>query len=370
MATVFDYQIVANPKDHVGQLHVFKVRHAASGFECFVYQCRLEKDYDGAPDAYGRNNPSPVDQANNPATAYQRGLSPQEQHLGNATNPFQVFDAGNHDFAYVGVFAAQKGSANGRYSLDLRPVLEARGYMTYPNQTPQLNILKDGEPGFFPVVQDGSSPAPGYYVSTTSALADDTKQEWDQKRYVNANEIPYAAWAAWWHKFGVNKRDVGISIARETGACTGFVFADTGTGHVGEVSAKSINQLTALGGTNENLFNFMVFPNSNRGAADLYKLESAVQKQAKLSLAVLNRIPGNRELLAFIAFDMSQTSFASWLKGPSDVKTVGAALAAETRYATFHKRFYDLYWSLKNMGFQINKNADEPSYPPVGDGVD
>src|SRR5271170_5468766 len=128
MTSVFQYSFAHAARDHVGGVTITRVRHAGSGFTCFIYQCTLREDFDGAPDAYGRNNPRPVDAAHNAATALQHGLNPRD-HLGSATNAPHVFDAGGHDFAYVGVVAANENEARGKFSIDKRPALEARARM-------------------------------------------------------------------------------------------------------------------------------------------------------------------------------------------------------------------------------------------------
>jgi hypothetical protein len=97
---------------------------------------------------------------------------------------------------------------------------------------------RPGQPGLFLAIQPASGPAPGYFVSTTSAVADPKLPAWDQRRYVSATDIPYAALAWWWPKLKVHKGDFGLAIRPDTGSVSGFVFADAGTAKVGEVSNK------------------------------------------------------------------------------------------------------------------------------------
>jgi hypothetical protein len=120
-----------------------------------------------------------------------------------------------HDFAYVGVVAANENDARGKFSIDKRPALEARAKMGWVRHGKQakweLIHLGPKDPGIFPAIQGAGSTGPGYFVSTTSAVANDSLAEWDQNRYVNANEIPYGAWAGWWRSLGVGLGDFGVT---------------------------------------------------------------------------------------------------------------------------------------------------------------
>jgi hypothetical protein len=107
MDWVFNYTPAGSHNDHVGAVRLTEVRHPATNFRAIAYQCRLEEDFDGAPDACGRDNDHPVDPARNPDTWMQQGVSGRDR-LCNATKPFQNCDAGRHDFAYVGLFARHK----------------------------------------------------------------------------------------------------------------------------------------------------------------------------------------------------------------------------------------------------------------------
>src|SRR5262249_50925947 len=98
--------------DHVGGVEITRVRDLASNFECFVYQCSLEEDFDGAPDAYGWDNPNPVDPARNPDTRLQTNVNGRD-HIPNATNNpgncrAQLLDGQSRLFAYVGLYASSQ----------------------------------------------------------------------------------------------------------------------------------------------------------------------------------------------------------------------------------------------------------------------
>jgi hypothetical protein len=280
--------------DHRGAISVAKIEHMASGFTAFAYQCRLEEDFDGAPRAYGFDNPQPVDPVANPDTRLQRGIKPLDR-LGNATSPFKTFAAGGKNFSWVGLYAAsQEFATKNGFSIDRRPRLEARR-----GRLP-------GQPGLFPAIQPAGGPAPGYFVSTTSAVADPQLPAWDQRRYVSATEIPYAALAWWWPKLKVNKGDFGLAIRPDTGSASGFVFADAGTAKVGEVSHKLMETLSpgeGRGTRNEHPTLFLVFPGSGSAISERvkYRANPALQRCVSLNLRRLNTLSDNRSVPAFLA---------------------------------------------------------------------
>jgi len=322
MELKLNYSHVSPAKDHKGSVRITRLR-AGANFWCYVYQCSPEEDFDGAPDAYGWDNPTPVAPRENPDTSLQRNVNGRD-HIGNATSRHQVFDAHGHDFAYVGLYATDQTTASRlRISIDRRPRLEARRKKAWVQHTNhgrttkmwESVALRPADEGYFPVIQGAGQPAPGHYVSTTSVAADTSFDEWDQRRWVNANVIPYAAYAGWWGALQVERGDIGISYARDTGAATAFVFADTGSGHVGEVSHRALEKLTGLGGTNESKSNFIVFPHSGRGATGLFTLESAVEARARDMVLRLNNVEGADELLALMSFDMNLDLLNAWARG-------------------------------------------------------
>src|SRR5579871_346218 len=320
MADQITFQHVTSANDHKGVVAITKIEHAASGFKAYAYQCSLEEDLDGAPKAYGMNNAHPVDQARNPDTVFQHDIEMLETSLCNATSPHENCDAGNHVFAWVGVFAAtQDFAARHGFSIDRRAFLEARR-RTLPGGGSAP--LAPNEPGLFPAVQGGAAPAPGYFVSTTSAITDPDIQEWEQMRYVNAVAVPYAAWAGWWHSLGVDKGDFGLAIRPSTGAFSGFVFADTGTGRVGEVSRKLFETLSS-DRNNEDRFLFLVFPRSGVGTADFKKFtqEPVVQTQAKAIIRKLSDVPSSDALVQFLSLGADRGKFRSFASGRGQIDT-------------------------------------------------
>jgi len=321
--------------DHRGAVSVAKIEHVGSGFVAFAYQCRLEEDFDGAPRAYGFDNPQPVDPAANPDTRLQRGLRPLDR-LGNATSPYKNFAAGSNDFCWAGVYAATQALAtkNG-FSIDRRPRLEAR-----------RKCPPDG-PGRFPAIQPAGGPAPGYFVSTTAAVADKNLPAWDQRRYVNAAEIPYAALAYWWPKLKVHMGDFGLAMRLDTGSVSGFVFADAGTARVGEVSHKLLETLSpaeSRGTRNEHPTLFLVFPGSGTSISERLKYRSnrALQRCVSFNLRRLNMLPEHPSILAFLA------------SGP-DLAIYQAFKSGRPPQGGFSTRYRTIERALVSMGFAPSK---------------
>src|SRR5579863_8251264 len=89
-----DYTPAPSQADHQGSVKITKVRDAATTFECFVYQCSLEEDFDGAPDAYGLDNPNPdpAEARVNPAILLQHGINGRDNLSFSTSAPhnFQV----------------------------------------------------------------------------------------------------------------------------------------------------------------------------------------------------------------------------------------------------------------------------------------
>jgi hypothetical protein len=309
------FKVVHTTKNHKSSVPVTQISHATSGFKAFAYQCSLEEDLDGAPEAYGKNNPT-VD-PRNPSTMLQRGLNPKD-HLGNATSPWQNFGKPGNHWAWVGLIATTAANARAHgLSIDQRPELEARMTIdTNGNPVP----LPAGAPGLFPVIQpavvpgmDHASPAPGYFVSTSAAVTDRSLPAWDQTRYVDALTIPYAAWATWWHAFGVEKGDFGLAIRRATGACSGFVFGDSGSGKVGEVSRRLFETLTPER-NNEDPFLFLVFSGSGATVSNKIKFnnQQVIEAQVLRNVTRLNNIPSNEDIIEFLR-DASNPGLAQTL---------------------------------------------------------
>jgi hypothetical protein len=321
----------AASSDHKRTVPVTKIEHKTSGFKAYAYQCSLEEDLDGAPKAYGLNNPHPVDQDHNPHTIWQAGITMLETSLANAGDPAgnclhhllnQKDSANNQIFRWVGLYSATQADATAHgNSIDRRSFLEARGRRV--DKDDKKNVLVAfglNEPGVFPVIQNFDGDAPGNYVSTTSAVVDGFER-WDQRRYVNAVEIPYAAHASWWKTLGVELGDFGLAIRPGTGDVSGFVFGDTGTGRVGEVSRKLFEALSPER-NNEDVFSFLVFPKSGVGIANRFTQNKVVQEQVKLNIRKLNNVPRSDAVVDFLgSFGADRGKYRGVLSGKGQIDT-------------------------------------------------
>jgi hypothetical protein len=316
-----DFQRIHTPADHKRAVKVTQVSHRTSGFKMLAYQCSLEEDFDGAPQCYGEpNDPSAAEVKANPAIALQRTVKRRVpgsklrddrtalDFLGNATSNPANFKAGNKNFAWAGLYAAPQAyaTANG-FSIDRRAFLEARlrprndkDKDLPPDQ--KLVALADGEPGWFPAIQGSDAPAPGFYVSGSPVYADRSLRDWNQRKYINAQAIPFAALTPWYRSYSVKLGDFGLAMDPETGAASGFVFGDSGyDDKVGEVST---NLLTALGGDNERDYLFLVFPGSGARIGDAFKFNLAMSVQLGAASAVrdMSRLPDTDSLLTLLCF--------------------------------------------------------------------
>ncbi len=333
MADDWKFQRIHSASDHRGPgRHITKISHS-SGFTAYAYMCSLEQDWDGAPQCYGLDNPHPVNPAANPATAFQRGITRPGSggsrdaldFIANAADPkenceFALLHPGipaknRPVFRWAGLYSEKPSVAHRLgLSVDERGFLEARGFR---NAAGDLLTIGNHEEGRFPVIQPdlgkyGQSGAtvgaPGFYVSTTSTITDAGYDAWEQLRYVDASEVPYAAWAGWWGGLGVQQGDFGLAFRLGTQDASGFVFADSGTGRVGEVSGRL---LEVLGGDNEPIeYVFLVFPHSGTIPKVVFPAtEANVLQQARINLMKLNGLDGNVAVTAFLALGADVDKF-------------------------------------------------------------
>jgi hypothetical protein len=264
------------------------------GFHAFVYQCILNLDRDGAPKTYGYDNPAVKNSAGGPNL--QKNLDPLENWhkgapgltaaqsekagLGNAcgdpgdgTKGHVNFQLKNRNFYWAGIMSLQRREYRARlnalpknntsglgYTLDDRDELEAG------RETVNAPMKPQGE-GYFPLVQDSGASA-GYYISTSSGIADGSASVYSPSRYLDSTKVPYAVRADAWSNvagFGgrkVNQGDFGIAILPKVGTHTGYVYGETGTpDRVGECSPA----LHAALGLSTELVAFIAFPGSGNG---------------------------------------------------------------------------------------------------------
>jgi hypothetical protein len=272
--------------DRYSNVSVFLVLGLRNGFAAFVYMCRLNLDKDGAPNAYGYDNPqkgslqknlAPLESWHRPHKKGEKGYkdvsheASEKIGLGNACGDpgdgskgwqnFLYGTNGTRNFYWAGIKAVTKHqNLTLKLVIDDRPELEA-GLATY---------ARDGKPkllpvgsGYFPVVQ----PDTGYYISGTSVVTDRSLSVFNANRYLNSAVVPYAVWATHWNNVNVGGKkvqqgDFGLAIENNTGANMGFVYGDSGTSDkVGECSQKLNNAL----GRGAGLVTFIAFPGSGRG---------------------------------------------------------------------------------------------------------
>jgi hypothetical protein len=203
--------------------------------------------------------------------------------------------------------------------------------------------LPPGRPGMFPAIQGTDAPAPGYYVSTSSVVADRARNAWDQQRYVDASEIPYAAWAWWWKSLKVSQGDFGVAIRPDNGRMSGFVFGDAGTSKVGEVSNKLMETLSpgeGRGTRNEHPTLFLVFPQSGGGILGQLSTASNALLQARVLMQIrrLNALPDNGRIPLFLAMGADTRKYTGFQAG----RPVGG---------TYLFRYRTIEQALKNVGF-------------------
>jgi hypothetical protein len=132
-----------------------------------------------------------------------------------------------------------------------------------------------------PIIQGENDPAPGYYVSMT-ALTDETKEETDPRRYVDATKIPYIVLPEnddekFLKKAKVKLGDFAAVYNGENGKLAFAIFADTselfaggeertqfGEGSIALADALDIDSNPRTGGTDEGVL-YVVFPRSGNG---------------------------------------------------------------------------------------------------------
>ena len=319
---------------------VTEVTGGPKGFSALLYQCPMNVDWDGAPFAYGLDNPADAsvplqvkggnvvlgnlgdgrgmvwnskkqEYEHDPQDHFQRNLKPIEHRgLGGSLRDATDNKKGkglfiDHDFVWTGVKSVKPDDPDVKmYGLWLD----------------QRDALKD-KFGRFPVIQkDGSSK--GYYLSTSgsaaiSAAAQKANAGWQyqQSSYWDASKVPYCVWPSLLGH-GVRLGDFGLVIRHRTGRSCGFFFADTGsTTKLGECSGYLVTRVAGSPLDNNDKVSFVVFPMSGSGSAqqgqDL-QVRSAVMAQ----IAKLSGVPNAEELIAFLAMEANPDKKGSLLPLP------------------------------------------------------
>jgi hypothetical protein len=357
-------KVHANFEDRYSRVSVYEV--SGPGFSAFVYQCRLNLDLDGAPKAYGYDNPA----ANNSAGGanLQRHLDPLESWhkgekgvltstsqrvgLGNAcgdpgdgTKGWQNFLNGNRKFYWAGIKGLRKAEAAG-YVIDDRAELEAgldQNYADYFQANGRLpNLLPKGS-GYFPVVQKAGAEGAGYYISTTSVAADGDASVYDASHYLDSTRVPYAVWANEWgiirptsNGSRINQGDYGIAIRTSSGAHTGYIYGDSGTPNkVGECSQK-LHDLLGSGDP----VTFIAFPGSGTGRVTGKRPGDVIQAKARVRSTPLG--DNASDLAIFMATGVANPKSTLRMTAPQAraYNNTYAALASWTNVSMFTTAAY------------------------------
>ena len=120
-----------------------------------------------------------------------------------------------------------------------------------------------------PIVQADTSPAPGFYISTTS-LQDKSIKEAEPTRYVDAESIPYFVLPYSMVDSGMQLGDIALVINTANDSACYAIFADTGPKNkIGEGSmalakALGINSSPRSGGVDSGIV-YILFPGSGDG---------------------------------------------------------------------------------------------------------
>ena len=129
-------------------------------------------------------------------------------------------------------------------------------------------VTNNGKPSGIPVVQDGSDPAPGFFVSATALVNSDYGLT-NPLRYVDSESVPFFVLPGG-SMFGAKLGDFGYVVNLQKQMACGAVLADIGPkDHIGEGSialakALGIPSNPRKGGVTQGM-GYVVFPGSGVG---------------------------------------------------------------------------------------------------------
>jgi hypothetical protein len=247
-------------------------------YRAIVFQCILNQDVDGAPNCYAAFNPASPN-AKNGGLDFLRNATSDE----NAT-----FNAGGNNWEWHGVVSRTPGDAAAE-GVDID-----NGHGLF---------LQDSRvPGRFPVFQPGH----GFYVSSTSTVANAGFRETDQRRYWDATSVSYGAITPPLLRLGVKLGDFGLAIRNDNGHSEGFFYGDSGSQEkVGEMSTQLFLRLFPDNRQEGHPVTFIVFPGS--GTNPPKPAEQA--KEIKNRLWQLSQANNISELIDVMALGQSFASF-------------------------------------------------------------
>jgi hypothetical protein len=175
----------------------------------YVYVCNVQVDLDGAPDAYG------------PPGTHHR------EPIGNARDTPDPKMKG-----WYGVYAMTPADALANHvAIDMKPA------------------LRDAN-GKYPVLQDAQQPKPGFYVSQTpSGSGNRAFKPWDQRRYVDATQVAFAALAGKLAGEGFEIGDLCLSLRLDKGVQSVYPYIDAAGAESWALSEVSFKVFDELGGS-------------------------------------------------------------------------------------------------------------------------
>jgi hypothetical protein len=274
-------------------------------YRAIVFQCILNQDVDGAPHCYAAFNPAHPNDKNGGRDFLRNGTSDE-----NAT-----FNAGGNNWEWHGVVSRTPADAAAE-GVDID---DAHG----------LSLRDSRVPGRFPVFQPGH----GFYVSSTSTVANAGFRETDQRRYWDATSVSYGAITPPLLRLGVKPGDFGLAIRNDTGTSEGFFYGDSGSqDKVGEMSTQLFLRLFPGNDQEGHPVTFIVFPGSGTNPP-----KPADQgKEIKTRLWQLSQASNISELIDVAALGQTYASFRTTGNGPVIPQTRQNILNAMIKHGDWH----------------------------------
>jgi hypothetical protein len=255
---------------------ITKIACPEAKFLAYGMRTVVAEDFDGAPNAYGRDRPG---------STLQQGLHPKD-HLGNATTPCANFPNGK--YGWCGVIAATKAYASKNNLL-----IDDR-YCAMGHSGGCLSLSKaDAALGAYPVIQ-ASGPTKGYYISPTSKVKHGPVT--DPTTYANALTIPMMVQTGTWNNKHARIGDFGWAVRTDFLKGSAFTLGDANhSGHVGEISSALFN---ALGKPRE--ASFLVFSGSGKGNGLIGMEGGMTGVGVRTEFSKLSNVENRMELLDFL----------------------------------------------------------------------
>jgi len=170
-------------------------------------------------------------------------------------------------FFYEAGFMIDADGAYHAYHRDNSSGLDYLGNAGKPGNWWAL-VTDNGRPSGDPVIQSGSDPAPGFYISTTS-LEDESKDRRDPRRYVDAESINFFVLPG---RLGLGAQlgDFGVVVRPAANDYDYAIYADVGPaskigeGSIALAAALGIPSNPKNGGAGHGII-YIVFPGSRQG---------------------------------------------------------------------------------------------------------